>query len=104
MDDSRYRHSWGCFNLARCLNLSRVVKEGADQTSGVRGGVRGSHHLVALSQPRGSIHMRGRSRPELVEGHLVWDALCMSKEVRMTLCWVGEQHYKLESFGKSPVH
>lgn len=34
MDDSRYRHSWGCLNLARCLNLSRVVKEGVDQMPG----------------------------------------------------------------------
>ena len=28
----------------------------------------------------------------------------LSKEVRMTLCWVGEQHHKLKSFGKSPLH
>ena len=41
----------GCLNLARCLNLSRVVKKGVDQMSGVRGGVRGSHHLITSNQP-----------------------------------------------------
>lgn len=48
--------------------------------------------------------MRSDFRPELVKGHLVWDALALSKEDRMMLCWVGEQHHMLKSSGKSPLH
>lgn len=44
--------------------------------------------------------MGSESRPEVVKGHFTWDAL----GIRMRFPWDAEQHYKLKSFGKSPLH
>lgn len=59
-----------------------------------------SHCLVTSSQPRGSPCVGSESRPEVVKGHFTWDAL----GIRMRFPWDAEQHHKLKSFGKSPLH